>query len=185
LLVECPKCKGVSCPVSGAAETQTIEHVCPHCRKVFQINPGQGKVTSSSSIGTAGRERTGKILVVDDTATIRGIAGEILTSEGYKVLKAADGLEALTLANRELPDLIVLDLVMPQMTGFEVIRELRKVLRLKSTPILIITGIVPDQEVRAELREYGVTDFITKSHLMTALASRVLEMLARPVDEAV
>lgn len=185
MLVECPKCRKVSCPVSGSAETQTVEHVCPHCRKVIQINLARDKARPSSSIATAAPSGTGRILVVDDTATIRSIAGEILASGGYQVLKAADGMEALKLARQEHPDLILLDLVMPQMTGLDVVREIRKIPRLQNTPILIMTGIVPEKELRADLRAHGVTDFITKNHLMTALAARVPEILARRIDEAV
>ncbi|HXH28296.1 MAG TPA: response regulator [Candidatus Polarisedimenticolia bacterium] len=179
MLIECPKCHGVSCPVSGVSETQPIEHVCPHCHKVIQINPGGGHGASPTSPGVARRERTGKILVVDDTATIRAIAADILGSEGYQVLKAGDGTEALKRAHQDLPDLIVLDLVMPQMTGFDVIRELRKDPRHEKTPVLIMTGIVPGQDVRNDLRAYGITDFITKNHLTAALATRVAEILGR------
>lgn len=186
MIVQCPKCKEVSCPLSGVDESRPVEHVCPHCKKVIQINPGQGKGKPSSSVGTAEEAgRTGKILVVDDTATIRKIASEILKSSGYEVLTATDGPQALDIAHQEHPDLIVLDLVMPKMTGFEVIQAIRNAPRLQNTPVLIVTGIVPGQEVRANLRKYGVTDFITKNHLMTSLATRVPEILARQVDEAV
>jgi CheY-like chemotaxis protein len=168
LLVNCPKCQEVSCPVSGVAESRSFEHVCPSCHHVFHINP-----TDDDS--------PNKILVVDDSATIRNIAGEILTSAGYEVLKAMDGPQALTLAHKEHPDLIVLDLVMPKMTGFDVIREMRNGSRLKATPILIITAIVPGQEVRDDLHQYGVTDFISKAHLMESLLTRVQVILSKPI----
>ncbi len=124
-----------------------------------------------------------KILVVDDIATIRNIAGKILTSADYDVLEASDGEQALTLAHKEHPDLIVLDLVMPKMTGIDVIRAIRNGSRLKATPILIITAIVPGKEVRDDLRQYGITDFVSKTHLMESLLTRVQEILAKPIHQ--
>ncbi len=120
-----------------------------------------------------------KILVVDDTATIRKIAGEILTSAEYDVLEASDGEQALVLAHKEHPDLIVLDLVLPKMTGFDVIREIRNAPPLKHTLILIITGIDPSNEVIDALRQYGVTDFIRKAHLINSLLTRVQYILSK------
>ena len=97
-----------------------------------------------------------KILVVDDERTIREIARELLTSTGYEVLEASDGREALVMARKEQPVLIVLDLVMPGMSGIDVVREIRDDPRLKETPILIMSGINPEEEVTSTLCEYGV-----------------------------
>ncbi len=66
-----------------------------------------------------------KILVADDEPMIHHIVGELLTSVGYDILMATNGRQALELARKEQPALIVLDLVMPEMTGFEVVREIR------------------------------------------------------------
>jgi CheY-like chemotaxis protein len=181
LLVRCPKCREVSCPVSGLGASPSIEHVCPHCHKVFHVNPAPGQVRPSTSTNPTDENCPNKILVVDDVATIRNIVGEILTSASYEVLKAVDGLQAIKLAHEEQPALIVLDLVMPKMTGVDVIREIRNAPPLKNTPILIITGIVPRKEVRDDLRQYGVTEFISKAHLMESLLTRVQVILSKPI----
>ena len=79
-----------------------------------------------------------KILVVDDEPTIRRIAGKLLTSAGYHVLKAQDGEQALVLAHNERPNLIVLDLVMPGLAGYEVVQGIRRNPFITDTPILIM-----------------------------------------------
>ncbi len=119
-----------------------------------------------------------KILVADDSETIRKIAGELLTDAGYDVLKAEDGEQAVALAQKEHPDLIVLDLVMPKMTGFEVAWEIRKDPRVKNIPILIVSEVMSVQAAHDFLHEFGVAGFLSKAQMMTSLVSRVQEILS-------
>ena len=119
-----------------------------------------------------------KILVVDDAETIRKIAGELLTSAGYHVLKAQDGQQALKLIHRERPDLIVLDLVMPEMSGFDVFREIRQDPRVKHIPILIMSEVISGQQAHDFLDKFGVASFMSKAQMMTSLVSRVQEILS-------
>ena len=119
-----------------------------------------------------------KILVADDSETIRKIAGELLTDAGYDVLKAEDGEQAVALAQKEHPDLIVLDLVMPKMTGFEVVWEIRKDPRVKNIPILIVSEVISVQAAHDFLHEFGVAGFLSKAQMMTSLVSRVQEILS-------
>ncbi len=125
-----------------------------------------------------------KILVVDDERTIRQIARELLISTRYEVLEASDGREALVMARKEQPVLIVLDLVMPGMSGIAVIREIRNDPRLKETPILIMTGINPEEEVSSTLRHYGVTEILSKKEFMKSFISRVEYILSKQVHRA-
>ncbi len=120
-----------------------------------------------------------KILVVDDEPTIRALSEELLTSAGYDVLEASDGRQALVLAHKEQPALILLDLSMPKMSGLDVVREIRNDPRLKETLILIMTGIKPDEKVSSALREYGVTEIIRKTEVMESFISRVQEILSK------
>ena len=124
-----------------------------------------------------------KILVVDDNATIRELAEEYLTSAGYNVLMASDGEEALALARKEQPVLILLDLVMPEMSGLEVVREIRNDPRLKETQIVIISGIDPEEEVSSALREYGVAEILSKTEFMKSFVSRVQEILSKQAHQ--
>ena len=119
-----------------------------------------------------------KILVVDDERTIREIARELLTSTGYEVLEASDGREALVMARKEQPVLIVLDLVMPGMSGLAVLREIRNDPRLKETLILIMTGIKPNEEASSALRQYGVSEILRKAGFVKSFVSRVQEILS-------
>ncbi len=118
-----------------------------------------------------------KILVVDDESTIRELAEELLTNAGYNVLIAKDGKQALALARKEQPVLIVLDLVMPGMSGIGVVQEIRNDLRLKETPVLIMSAIDPEEEVISVLREYGVAEILSKTEFVKSLVSRVQEYL--------
>ncbi len=124
-----------------------------------------------------------KILVADDEPTIHDILGQLLPAAGYEVLHATDGNQAILLARDSHPDLILLDLVMPESTGLEVIRKLKADPNLMDIPILIMSGIDPRDGLRAMLRESGITEFISKTDLMKSLLSRVQEMLSRQVHQ--
>ncbi len=125
-----------------------------------------------------------KILLVDDEPTIRNIARELLNNSGYDVLEAVDGRQALVLARKEQPVLIVLDLVMPGMSGLAVLREIRNDPRLKETLILILSGIDPEEEVSRTLRKYGVAGILGKREFMQSFVSRVQEILSKQANQA-
>jgi CheY-like chemotaxis protein len=82
-----------------------------------------------------------KILVVDDEADVRTYLTTVLKTHGYQTITAADGREALEIARRETPDLIVLDLQMPDQTGTDFYRRLLKQKEIKETPVIIVSGI--------------------------------------------
>src|ERR1700729_3644844 len=98
---------------------------------------------------TYGEQRSGqrlqatlgaRMLVVDDSPTICAVLGKMLGQEGYGVLKAGDGESAIELARSEQPALIFLDIVLPGMNGFAVLRALRHDLRTRHIPIVMISG---------------------------------------------
>ena len=124
-----------------------------------------------------------KILLADDEPMIHQIAGKLLTSAGYNVLMATNGRQAIALAREEQPVLIVLDLVMPEMTGLDVVRGIRNDPSLEETPILIMSGIDPGKETSSALHEHGVTEFLRKTEFVTSLVSRVREILSRQADQ--
>ena len=84
------------------------------------------------------------ILVVDDEPAIRALVRAALSEHGYRVLEAADGAQALRLALSERPDLVLLDVALPGMSGLEVSRRLREDSGTASTPILLLTGLAPE-----------------------------------------
>jgi DNA-binding response OmpR family regulator len=124
------------------------------------------------------KERTesqGRILVVEDDLTLLETLEYNLSREGYEVITAADGLMALDVAREEKPDLIVLDLMLPRLDGFEVCRILR---RESSVPILMLTART-DEVDRVVGLEVGADDYLTKPFSMRELLARVKALLRR------
>lgn len=116
-----------------------------------------------------------KILVVEDEMSLLETLAYNLQKQGYEVEIAGDGLTALALAQDFQPDLIVLDLMLPGMDGFDVCREIR---REKNTPVLMLTA--RDDEVdRVVGLEVGADDYLTKPFSMRELLARVRALLRR------
>lgn len=103
----------------------------------------------------------GRVLLVDDEPAIRKVIERMLEAEGYEVLHAGDGAEALELAWREPVDTIVLDMRMPGMSGLEVCRQLRADPRTEHTPVVFVTDMA-DRQFRRDALHAGATDFLAK-----------------------
>jgi DNA-binding response OmpR family regulator len=116
-----------------------------------------------------------KILVVDDEKRLVALVEAYLTQEGYDVVTAANGQEALHLARQEKPDLILLDIMMPEMDGFEFIRAHR---READTPIILLTARVEEEDHVIGL-ELGADDYVTKPFRPRVLVARVRAVLRR------
>lgn len=122
--------------------------------------------------------KKGTILIADDEPDILEIIGYNLTREGYEVLEAKDGLEALNAARQKLPDLIILDLMMPHMTGLEVCRLLRQQPEFKSTLIVFLTAM-SDEGSHIQGLDGGADDYIHKPISPKVLVSRVNALFRR------
>jgi DNA-binding response OmpR family regulator len=116
-----------------------------------------------------------KILVVDDKSELRTLLKSYLSQEGFEVVAAADGQEALYVARHEKPDLIILDLMMPEMGGYEFMRVYN---READTPIIILTARLEEND-RVLGLELGADDYVTKPFSMRELAARVRAVLRR------
>ncbi len=101
------------------------------------------------------------VLVVDDSPTIRAVLGKMLTQDSHVVFKAADGETAIEMARKELPDLIFLDIVLPGMNGFAVLRALRRDPLTRHIPIVMISGNLQATE-QFYVQRYGADDFMKK-----------------------
>jgi len=118
---------------------------------------------------------TEKILVVEDELTLQETLAYNLKRQGYEVETSGNGLQALELARRDHPDLILLDIMLPGMDGFEVCRVLRQEM---TTPILMLTA--RDDEIdRVVGLEVGADDYLTKPFSMRELMARVKALLRR------
>ncbi|MBP8252591.1 MAG: response regulator transcription factor [Herpetosiphon sp.] len=115
------------------------------------------------------------ILVVDDHANTRMLIKEYLTEQGYTVVTAADGNQALMVAANEKPDLILLDVMMPKFDGFEFIKVYRKAHQI---PIIFLTAKIEERDKVAGL-DLGADDYITKPFGMQELLARVRAVLRR------
>ncbi|SMF29950.1 response regulator [Desulfovibrio gilichinskyi] len=100
------------------------------------------------------------VLVVDDTSSIIAVFSKILSPE-YRVKAAKNGLKALEITLETPPDIILLDIMMPEMDGYEVCRKLKLNPKTKEIPVIFVTAMV-DAENKARALELGAVDFVTK-----------------------
>jgi class 3 adenylate cyclase len=117
-----------------------------------------------------------RILVVDDTPANVLLLADLLASRGYGVTTAASGAEALTKIESERPDLVLLDVVMPQMSGYEVCRKIRDNPATRILPVVMVTALDPGEE-RVKGLEAGADDFLTKPINQAELLARVRSLL--------
>ena len=115
-------------------------------------------------------DETRRILIVEDEESIREALRDALLSEGYEVLTAADGTQGLALGLKEDPDLVVLDLMLPGIDGFEVLRRLRA--DAVETPVLVLTarGLEAD---RVRGLDLGADDYVVKPFALSELLARI------------
>lgn len=121
-----------------------------------------------------------RILVVDDEAEIREVVGAYLMKRGYQVLTASDGREALHLIQQSNPDLVVLDLMLPKLNGWEVASRVREQF---NTPIIMLTARNAEEE-RIEGLQIGADDYVVKPFSPRELVARVDAVLRRTQDDA-
>ncbi|MGD8370427.1 MAG: response regulator [Syntrophobacterales bacterium] len=115
-----------------------------------------------------------KVLVVDDEQEIRDLLDSFLTAQGYKVILASDGTEAIELAVTENPQAIILDIKMPGIDGIEVCKRLKEKEETRLIPVIMITGF---EDNKIEALEMGADDFVNKPFDMAELSIRVKSVL--------
>ena len=120
------------------------------------------------------------ILVVDDKASLRTMVQEYLTAEGYQVVIADNGRTALFVARQEKPDLILLDIMMPEMGGYEFMQKHKQE---RDTPIILLTTKLEESDKVLGL-ELGADDYITKPFSMRELVARIRAVLRRAEKQA-
>lgn len=113
-----------------------------------------------------------RILAVDDESDVLLIIKTALHSEGFDVKTASSGPDALSMVEEFQPDLMILDLMMPEMTGFELLEKVRTVPELKHTPVIMLTGVAEKDKIR-EAINVGVSFYIVKPFEFHDLISKV------------
>lgn len=178
MLVQCPECKSRVRVTELAPSQKVIKYFCSGCQRIVSIDLIKDEVRHTSSSASFSRMEFKKtVLVADDATYICDMVQNLLVPSGYKVLCASDGLAALKMVKEHHPDLILLDLLMPRMTGFDVLRELRRNSLTKDTPVLVMSGVCTNPKEIGLIQGLGATGFITKDALADNLLFRVTSIL--------
>jgi two-component system response regulator VicR len=122
------------------------------------------------------KTKTATIMIVDDEQDIITIIGKVLRKSGYEVTTAFDGLECLKKLGNELPDLILLDNVMPNMDGRTVLLKLKASKKTKNIPVIMVTALV-DQEHITIAQKGGAVDYIVKPFDYTVMLEKIAQVL--------
>ncbi|HVQ75481.1 MAG TPA: response regulator [Candidatus Binatia bacterium] len=121
-----------------------------------------------------------RILLAEDDRFLRKAAEASLRRSGYVVVAAADGEEALRLARSEAPDLILLDLIMPKLQGFEVLKALKADAATAGIPVIVLSNLSQDRDVQQAM-EGGAASYVVKANLsLKELVKKVQETLRPP-----
>lgn len=121
-----------------------------------------------------------RILVVEDSPTVLYLTAAALTQSGYEVLKATDGIEALRIAVEEKPDLVLLDVILPKLNGYQVCRRLKAEPQTATIPVVMITSKSKDTERDWGL-EQGADDYIVKPFQPSELLSVIARFVPRNI----
>jgi CheY-like chemotaxis protein len=122
------------------------------------------------------------VLVVEDTELLRRIYTDKLSQEGYKVFQAADGLECLNIVRTQTLDLILLDLVMPRMSGLEALEALKRDPRTKNIPVIILSNLGQDSDIQRGL-DLGAVDYLIKNSAKPADVSAKIQATLATRDD--
>jgi len=142
-----------------------------------QVEGSGTEASSSKSKGAIQEAESGPlILIVDDDSILRGVAGESLRQAGFSVSEAENGVQALTAIKKNRPDIVLLDVMMPEMDGFDTCRAIRALPNGDMLPVVMITAL-EDLDSINKAYEVGATDFITKPINWIILVQRVRYML--------
>jgi len=117
-----------------------------------------------------------KILVIEDTPDIRALIMEILETRGFQVTCAENGKNGIASAEKEVPDLILCDIQMPEMSGYEVLVKLRQNEKTATIPFIFLTGVADKMQIRHGM-ELGADDYLTKPFTLQELLAAVTARL--------
>jgi chemosensory pili system protein ChpA (sensor histidine kinase/response regulator) len=136
----------------------------------------RGKAQAAASRDKSDRRTF--VMVVDDSITVRRVTQRLLERNGMRVLTARDGMDAVSLLQDNVPDIILLDIEMPRMDGYEVAAHVRNDPRLKDVPIIMITSRVGEKH-RARAIELGVDDYLGKPYQEAQLLDAIAPLVER------
>ena len=118
-----------------------------------------------------------QILIVDDIKEVRDVVQLILTRKGYSTLTAQNGAECLEILNKQQVDLIILDIIMPEIDGWEVLRRLKSQGKTAAIPVVLLTSKSQSIDQMLGLNVFGVSDYLTKPFTQKDLLERISKIL--------
>lgn len=176
MLIQCPQCQArYRIDTSGAQKASTRIR-CPKCTHVFPVVLDLSAAPTSPPVPALPNPATvdsGTILIVDDSRFFRELIVDILKPLALTCLLAADGEEALAILRLQRPGLILLDLNLPGLSGYELIRLIRADSALQGVRILAMSGVFRKETASVEAEAAGADEFINKSFKPEQLQLRV------------
>jgi chemosensory pili system protein ChpA (sensor histidine kinase/response regulator) len=142
------------------------------------IRRGLERAEQPQEVEVAPKEVTRQplVMVVDDSITMRKVTSRVLDNHSIEVMTAQDGIDAIEQLHSRVPDLMLLDIEMPRMDGYELLEHVRADARLRHVPIVMITSRA-GQKHRRKARQAGANDYLTKPYQEVELVEKVGEML--------
>jgi chemosensory pili system protein ChpA (sensor histidine kinase/response regulator) len=171
--------RGVSgATVTGDGSVVVILDLHALIREQLALGLGHAILLDPTAVSTVPvvEEVEKTIMVVDDSVTVRKVTGRFLEREGFRVITAKDGVEALQLLQDHIPDVMLLDIEMPRMDGFEVAKNIRTSSRLRHIPIIMITSRTGEKH-REHAFELGVNKYMGKPYQEDLLLTNIKELI--------
>lgn len=120
-----------------------------------------------------------KILIVEDDKFLQKILTTKFVKEGFDVVAASDGEEAVQKVTTDVPSLVLLDLILPKLTGFEVLTEIKTNMKTRAVPVIVLSNLGQDEDI-IRARELGAMEFLVKADLsINEVVQKVKELYAR------
>jgi len=190
-LARLPGLAGMAILVSGAVALiynpvalasvygSSVQQYSPVNEQSDSLNAGSGNVLPVSSVL---EQQTPLILVVDDSITVRRVTQRMLQREGFRVVLAVDGLQAIEKLNQEIPAVVLSDIEMPRMDGFDLVRNIRADSKLKHLPVVMITSRIAEKH-RDLAMELGVNDYLGKPYSEEGLLAVLRQHTAKKLNQ--
>jgi predicted Zn finger-like uncharacterized protein len=183
MTIQCPDC-GVSYRIDPSRVRKSVAKVkCPQCAAVFEVvlrgAQAEPPAAAPASVGAgADLSPAADVLIVDDSRFFRELVADVLKPLHLGFRMAGDGAEALQLIRQKRPALVILDLNLPGMSGYELIRSVRMDPALDKLRLLAMSGVYRKEADAVEVQAAGADDFISKSFKPEQLQLRVKKLLA-------
>lgn len=181
MLLKCPNCGSrIRMPTPDLKE-KIVRYLCLGCEQIVRLDLVSDEIQTSSSTSRPQLSHAIRVLVIDDAGEFLKLAERLLVEKGFEVITAQDGAEGLKKISEEHPDVIVLDLMMPRMSGFEVLRTLKTnsyYKNQKQTPVLVTSSSYNPAESQL-LIDMGANGFMSKDSVPEFLIYRINKLLER------